>query len=88
MSDIQFNDLNAQQKRIRPQIDAAIKKILDHGKYIMGPEVAELEGKLADFVGVKHCIGVASGTDALMMSLMAYGVGPGDAIPRGVNIAT
>ncbi|MDA3833876.1 MAG: DegT/DnrJ/EryC1/StrS family aminotransferase [Spirochaetales bacterium] len=77
---MQFIDLNAQQQRIRPQIDAAIKRVLDHGKYIMGPEVAELEGQLAKFTGVKHCIGVASGTDALLMALMAYGVGPGDAI--------
>ncbi len=80
MSEIQFIDLHAQQKQIRPQIDAAIKKVLDHGKYIMGPEVAELEDLLAEFVGVKHCIGVASGTDALLVALMAYGVGPGDAI--------
>ncbi|WP_425429685.1 DegT/DnrJ/EryC1/StrS family aminotransferase [Desulfuromusa kysingii] len=77
---MQFTDLHAQQKRIRPQIDAAIKKVLDHGQYIMGPEVAELEGRLAEFVGVKHCISVASGTDALLMALMAYDVGPGDAV--------
>ncbi len=77
---MQFIDLNAQQQRIRPQIDAGIKRVLDHGNYIMGPEVSELESKLADFAGVKHCIGVASGTDALLMALMAYGIGPGDAI--------
>ncbi len=77
---MQFVDLKAQQNRIRPQIDAAIKKVLNHGNYIMGPEVAELEKRLAEFAGVKHCIGVASGTDALLMALMAYGVGPGDAI--------
>jgi len=80
MSEIQFIDLKAQQDRIRPEIDAAIKRVLDHGQYIMGPEVAELEERLADYVGVKHCLGVASGTDALLMTLMAYGVGPGDAV--------
>ncbi|GAB6192092.1 DegT/DnrJ/EryC1/StrS family aminotransferase [Desulfocastanea catecholica] len=77
---MQFVDLKAQQERIRPQIDAAIKKVLHHGNYIMGPEVAELEERLARFAGVKHCISVASGTDALLMALMAYGVGPGDAV--------
>ena len=77
---MQFIDLNAQQQRIRPKIEAKIKQVLDHGNYIMGPEIAELEGKLAEFVGIKHCISVASGTDALLMALMAYGVGPGDAI--------
>lgn len=75
-----FIDLETQQERIRPQIDAAIKKVLDHGKYIMGPEVFELEEILATFVGSKHCISCSSGTDALLMGLMAYGVGPGDAI--------
>lgn len=77
---MQFVDLKAQQNRIRPQIDAAIRRVLDHGKYIMGPEIAELEERLAEFAGVKHCISVASGTDALLMVLMAYDVGPGDAI--------
>jgi len=77
---MQFIDLEAQQQRIRPQIDAAIKRVLDHGQYIMGPEVAQLEKMLAEFVGVKHAIGCSSGTDALLLPLMAYGVGPGDAI--------
>ena len=77
---MQFIDLQAQQERIRPQLDTAIKKVLDHGQYIMGPEVFELEARLADYVGVKHCVSCASGTDALLMALMAYGVGPGDAI--------
>lgn len=77
---MEFIDLKVQQDRIRPQIDAAIKRVLDHGKFIMGPEVEELEARLADFVGVRNCIGVSSGTDALLMALMAYGVGPGDAI--------
>jgi UDP-2-acetamido-2-deoxy-ribo-hexuluronate aminotransferase len=80
MKPIPFIDLQAQQNQIRGRIEARIQAVLDHGAYIMGPEVAELEERLADFVGVKHCIGVASGTDALLMALMAYGVGPGDAI--------
>jgi len=77
---MQFIDLNAQQMRIRPQIDAAIKRVLDHGQYIMGPEVVELERMLAKFVGVRHVIGCSSGTDALLLPLLAYGVGPGDAV--------
>lgn len=74
---MQFSDLKAQQDRIRDQIETNICKVLDHGKYIMGPEVYELEERLADFVGVKHCIGVSSGTDALLVALMAVGVGAG-----------
>jgi len=77
---MQFIDLKKQQEQIRPEIDQAIKTVLDHGKYIMGPEVAKLEEKLADFVNSKHCISCASGTDALLLGLMAYGVGVGDAI--------
>jgi len=77
---MQFIDLAAQQKRIRTQIDDNIKKVLDHGRYIMGPEIRELEEKLAKYVGVDHAVGVASGTDALLMSLMAYEIGEGDAV--------
>src|SRR5680860_496671 len=77
---MQFIDLKAQQERIRPQLDEAIKKVLDHGRYIMGPEVGKLESILAEFVGVRHAIACSSGTDALLLPLMAYGVGPGDAI--------
>jgi UDP-2-acetamido-2-deoxy-ribo-hexuluronate aminotransferase len=77
---IAFIDLAAQQKEIRSNIDVGIRRVLDSGKYILGPEVVELEQKLADFVGVKHCIGVSSGTDALLMGLMAQGIGPGDAV--------
>jgi UDP-2-acetamido-2-deoxy-ribo-hexuluronate aminotransferase len=77
---IQFIDLATQQKRIKNDIDARIQKVLAHGQYIMGPEVAELEAKLAAFVGVKHCIGVANGTDALLIALMALGIGPGDEV--------
>lgn len=77
---IQFIDLKAQQAKIRPQIDAAIKRVLDHGMYIMGPEVLELERKLAAFCGVKHAISCANGTDALALGLMAKHVKPGDAV--------
>lgn len=77
---IPFIDLAAQQTRIKPQIDAAIARVLDHGRYIMGPEVAEFEAAFAEFIGVKHCIGMSNGTDALSASLMALGVGPGDAV--------
>jgi len=75
-----FIDLAAQQARIKSKIDENIQKVLTHGTYIMGPEVKELESKLASYVGVKHAIGCASGTDALLMALMAYEIGPGDAI--------
>lgn len=77
---ISFVDLAAQQKQIYPELENRIKKVLSHGKYIMGPEVTELEEKLAEFVGVKHAISCSSGTDALLMALMADGVGPGDAV--------
>lgn len=75
-----FIDLKKQQSRIRNKIDKRIKKVLDHGKYIMGPEVHELEERLASFVGVKHCITCSSGTDALLIPLMAKGIGKGDAV--------
>lgn len=77
---IQFIDLKAQQSRIKPQLEAAINKVLEHGQYIMGPEVIELEKQLAQFCGVKHAITCANGTDALGLALMAKNVGPGDVI--------
>lgn len=77
---MQFIDLNVQQKRIRGKIENNVKKVLDHGRYVLGPEVRELEERLANYVGTKYSIGVASGTDALLMILMSYGVGPGDAV--------
>lgn len=77
---MQFIDLAAQQARIRSRIEARITAVLDHGKYIMGPEVAELEAALCAFTGARHCITCASGTDALLMPLMAWGIGPGDAV--------
>lgn len=87
---MQFIDLAAQQARIKDQIDANIQKVLAHGKYILGPEVAELEEKLADYTGAKHCISCANGTDALQIALMALGVGPGDEVitPGFTYIAT
>lgn len=77
---MEFIDLHSQQQKIRETIEARIRTVLDHGQYIMGPEIKELESKLAAYVGVKHALGCASGTDALLMALMAYNVGPGDAI--------
>ncbi|MFZ5447626.1 MAG: DegT/DnrJ/EryC1/StrS family aminotransferase [Thermodesulfobacteriota bacterium] len=77
---IDFVDLKAQQRAILPLIMERIYKVLSHGQYIMGPEIKELENKLAAYVGVKHAITCSSGTDALLMPLMALGVGPGDAI--------
>jgi hypothetical protein len=77
---VQFIDLAAQQERIRERIEANIAAVLDHGKYIMGPEIQRLEEKLARYVGVKKAISCASGTDALLLALMAYDIGPGDAI--------
>jgi len=75
-----FIDLKARQKRIKEQLDANIQRVLAHGSYIMGPEVKELERQLAAHIGSKHAVACASGTDALLMALMAYNVGPGDAI--------
>ena len=77
---LDFIDLKAQQQRISASLTERIQRVLAHGQYIMGPEVKELETQLAAYVGVKHAIACSSGTDALLMPLMAYGVGPGDAI--------
>lgn len=77
---MEFVDLAAQQAKIKNKIDANIQKVLAHGKYILGPEVAELEEKLAEFCGAKHCITVANGTDALQIAQMAFGVGHGDEV--------
>jgi len=75
-----FIDLKTQQARIKPQIDANIAKVLAHGQYIMGPEIAEIEKQLAVFTGAKHCLSVANGTDALLIALMALGVKAGDEV--------
>lgn len=77
---IDFVDLAAQQRRIAPEIKAAIERVLAHGGYIMGPEVAELEKRLAEFSGARYCVTCSSGTDALALVLMAKGVKPGDAV--------
>ena len=71
----QFIDLAVQQKLIRPQLDKVIKKVLDHGQYIMGPEVKEFEDQLCEFTGAKHALTCANGTDALTLVLMAWGIG-------------
>lgn len=77
---MQFIDLQSQYSLLKPQIDAAIQRVLDHGKFILGPEVDELEEKLIAYTGAKYCITVANGTDALQIALMALGVGPGDEV--------
>jgi UDP-2-acetamido-2-deoxy-ribo-hexuluronate aminotransferase len=77
---IAFIDLAAQQQRIRPQIDAAIARVLAHGAYVMGPEVRAFEDKLAAFAGTAHAVTCANGTEALALPLMAWEIGPGDAV--------
>jgi UDP-2-acetamido-2-deoxy-ribo-hexuluronate aminotransferase len=77
---MQFIDLAAQQARIKDKIDANIQAVLAHGKYILGPEVDELEEKLAAYTGAKYCISVANGTDALQVAQMALGIGFGDEV--------
>ena len=84
---MEFIDLKAQQLKLTPKgitlrqdIEQRIKSVLDHGKYILGPEVSQLENELATYIGVKNCIGVSSGTDALLIALMALNIGPGDEV--------
>lgn len=77
---VHFIDLKSQQDLIRPGIETGLHRVLQHGQYIMGPKVAKLEKNLADDVGVKHCIGVSSGTDALLIAMMALGIGRGDEV--------
>jgi UDP-2-acetamido-2-deoxy-ribo-hexuluronate aminotransferase len=77
---MEFIDLKAQYQASRELINGRIQAVLDHGQYIMGPEVAELEERLAEFTGARHCITVSSGTEALIISLMALGIGPGDEV--------
>ncbi|MGB3110647.1 MAG: DegT/DnrJ/EryC1/StrS family aminotransferase [Psychrobacter alimentarius] len=87
---MQFIDLAAQQARIKDKIDTRIQAVLAHGHYILGPEVSELEEKLAAFTGAKHCVTCANGTDALQITQMAFGIGPGDEVitPGFTYIAT
>lgn len=77
---MEFVDLKAQYNALRENINARIQTVLDHGQYIMGPEVKELEEKLAAYTGTRHCITVASGTEALLIALMAVGIKPGDEV--------
>ncbi|KEX93801.1 aminotransferase DegT [Pseudomonas putida] len=87
---IEFIDLKIQQLKLKEEIDAGIQRVLEHGQYILGPEVDELEKRLATFVGAKHCITCANGTDALQIAQMALGIGPGDEVitPGFTYIAT
>jgi len=87
---VAFIDLEAQKKRLGDRVETAIRRVLDHGSFIMGPEVKDLEARLAAFAGAKHCVTCANGTDALQLALMARGVGPGDAvfIPAFTFVAT
>ena len=87
---MEFIDLKSQYQRLKADIDAGIQRVLDHGQYILGPEVAELEDKLCAYPGAKHCIAVANGTDALQIAQMALGIGPGDEVitPGFTYIAT
>lgn len=77
---IDFIDLKAQQRFIRPQIDAAIARVLDHGQYVMGPEITQFEKEMRAFTGARFALTCASGTDALLIAMMAKGLGPGDAV--------
>ena len=77
---MEFIDLKAQYRQLKTEIDERINRVLQHGHFIMGPEIAELEQKLAEYVGVKHCITVASGTVSLEIALRALGIGPGDEV--------
>jgi UDP-2-acetamido-2-deoxy-ribo-hexuluronate aminotransferase len=85
-----FVDLKTQQARIKDKIDAGIARVLAHGQYILGPEVAELEARLAAYTGASYCITCANGTDAIQIALMALGAGPGDEVitPGFTYIAT
>ena len=80
MSEMRFIDLKTQYQKLQNGINQSIQRVLNHGQFIMGPEVAELEARLAAFVGVKHCVGVSNGTDALLIAMMALGIEPGDEI--------
>ncbi len=77
---IPFIDLKTQYQELKPEIQRRMDAVLEHGQYIMGPEVRELEGRLEEYSGARHCITCASGTEALLMSLMALGIGPGDEV--------
>lgn len=75
-----FIDLKSQYRRIQTSVNTRIQAVLEHGQYVLGPEVTELENKLAAYVGTKHCIAASSGTDTLLIAMMALGIGPGDEV--------
>ena len=77
---MEFIDLKSQQARIKAKIDQRIQDVLSHGRYVMGPELDELEERLKNYVGTRHCIGASSGTDTLLIAMMAVGIGPGDEV--------
>ena len=77
---MQFRDLPKQYEVLKPQINEAIMQVVESAKFISGPQVKELEKKLADYVGVKHCITCANGTDAITIAMRAWGIGKGDAV--------
>lgn len=77
---MQFIDLKTQYARVEDEIQQNIRNVFEHGQFIMGPEVLEFEKRMAEYTGSKHCVSVSSGTDALIIALMAYGIGPGDEV--------
>ena len=77
---MEFTDLKAQYRALKADVNARIQRVLEHGQFIMGPEVRELEEKLESFTGARHCITVASGTEALLVAMMALGIKPGDEV--------
>jgi dTDP-4-amino-4,6-dideoxygalactose transaminase len=79
-SPIPFIDVAAQRRRLGHAVDDAVARVLEHCQFIQGPEVRTLEADLAAFCGARHVIGCSSGTDALLLVLMAWGIGPGDAV--------
>lgn len=87
---MEFRDLKVQYEKLKPEIDAAIQEVLSDANFILGRQVTELEEQLADYAGVKHCVGCANGTDALTLALMAYHIGAGDAVfvPDFTYVAT
>ena len=77
---IEFHDLKTQYRLLKGRVDARIQKVLDHGQYIMGPEIGELEAGLAAYVGAKHCVGVSDGTLAMMIAMMALDIRAGEEV--------
>ena len=87
---MEFIDLAAQRRRLGVRIDRAVARVLDHGRFILGPEVDELERRLQEFSGARYCVTCANGTDALELALSAMNVGPGDGVvvPTFTYVAT